>query len=224
MNLQRVAIFGGTFDPIHNGHLQAARGVQNLFAIDQMIFVPACMPPHKRNANITSAFHRFAMLALATQADPAFKISTVELDNPDRPYAIDTVSQVQAEFGPRWRVFFVMGADSWSELTTWHKWQRLLASCSSIVVTRPDHDLDNAEAARVARLCDVRGLSASEISAELDKDEKPRTFFTDTAMTNISATAIRMAVRAGDHEKLSAMVPQSVAAYIEKHRLYTRTG
>jgi len=224
MNLQRAAIFGGTFDPIHNGHLQAARRVQNLFAIDQMIFVPACMPPHKRNANITSAFHRFAMLGLATQADPAFKMSTIELDNPDRPYAVDTVSQVQEELGPQWLVFFVMGADSWSELTSWHEWQRLLAICNSIVVTRPDHDLGNAEAARVARICDVRGLSASEISAELDKDEKPRTFFTDAAMINISATAIRMAVRTGDHEKLSAMVPQSVAAYIEKHRLYTRTG
>ena len=224
MSLQRAAIFGGTFDPIHNGHLQAARRVQKLFAIDQLIFMPACVPPHKRNANIASAFHRFAMLALATEADAAFKISTVELDNPDRPYAVDTVSMVQAEFGVQWRVFFVMGADSWSELTTWHEWQRLLAMCDSIVVTRPGYDLDKAEAGRVAPTCDVRGLSSSEISAVLRNDKERRTFFTDAAMTDISATAIRTAVRRGDHEELIAMVPESVAAYIEKHGLYRRIG
>jgi len=224
MSLRRAAIFGGTFDPIHNGHLQVARRVQNLFAINQLVFIPACVPPHKRNASIASAFHRFAMLALATETDAAFKISTIELDNPDRPYAVETISKMQAEFGSQWRVFFIMGADSWSELTMWHEWQRLLAMCSPIVVTRPGHDVDKAEAAGASQICDVRGLNASEISAALDHNDEPRTFFTDAAMTDISATAIRTAARAGDHQTLRAMVPQSVADYIEKHRLYRKIG
>ena len=94
--------------------------------------------------------------------------------------------------------------------------------CDSIVVTRPGYDPGKAEAGRVAPTCDVRGLSSSEISAVLDNDKECRTFFTDAAMTDISATAIRTAVRRGDHEELIAMVPESVAAYIEKHGLYRK--
>ena len=80
MTVKRVAIYGGTFDPVHNGHVEAARAVLKLFELDELFFVPAWVPPHKRNANITSAFHRFGMLALATQADQRLLISTVELD------------------------------------------------------------------------------------------------------------------------------------------------
>jgi len=220
MSLQGAAIFGGTFDPVHNGHLEAARRVQHLFAIDEMIFVPACVPPHKRNLNITSAFHRFAMLALATESEAAFKISTVELDNPDRPYAVDTVGQLQAELGSNWRVFFVMGADSWCELNSWHQWERLLKMCSPIVVTRPGHDIEPNEAAGATQICDVRGLNHSQISAVLDKNDELQTFFTDAAMIDVSATSIRAAARAGWHEQLSATVPRQVADYIEKHGLY----
>src|SRR6478672_6032078 len=87
MALRRVAIYGGTFDPVHNGHLEVARRVLKLFELDEVIFVPACVPPHKRNTNITSAFHRFAMLALATEEDQQLRVSTVELDAPELPYA-----------------------------------------------------------------------------------------------------------------------------------------
>ena len=84
MDLRRAAIFGGTFDPVHNGHMEAARRVRHLFALEEVIFVPACAPPHKRNAGITSACQRFAMLALATEDDARLRLSTIELDAPDR--------------------------------------------------------------------------------------------------------------------------------------------
>src|SRR3954470_19728248 len=134
MARRRVGIYGGTFDPVHHGHLEVARRVLELFELDEVIFVPASVPPHKRNANITSAFHRFAMVALATEADQRLLISTVELDAPDRPYAVDTVARMQDE---NRRLFFIIGADSWSEITTWHDWQRLVSITDLIVVTRP---------------------------------------------------------------------------------------
>src|SRR5438270_12634047 len=137
MEFRRVAIFGGTFDPVHNGHIEAARKVCGLFALDEVIFVPACVPPHKRDAGISSAFHRFAMLALATQDDERFRISTVELDEPDRPYAVDTVSRLQDKLGSSHRLFFLIGADSWAEIETVREWQRLLRIGDLIVVTRP---------------------------------------------------------------------------------------
>src|SRR2546425_9991297 len=114
---RRAAIYGGTFDPVHNGHVEVARRVLKLFELDEVIFVPACVPPHKRNANITSAFHRFAMLALATEADQQLLVSTLELDAPERPYAVDTVARMKVEGE---RLFFLVGADSWAEITTWY--------------------------------------------------------------------------------------------------------
>src|SRR6266480_6524615 len=93
MALRRVAIYGGTFDPVHNGHIEVARRVLELFELDEVIFVPACVPPHKRNANITSVFYRFAMLALATEMDQRLLVSTIELDAPQQPYAVRQSSE-----------------------------------------------------------------------------------------------------------------------------------
>lgn len=218
MALQRAAIYGGTFDPVHKGHLEVARRVLKLFELDEVLFVPACVPPHK--SAISSAFHRFAMLALATEQEARFRISTVELDEPARPYAVDTVERMQAAMGAARRLFFMIGADSWSEITTWHEWPRLVTMCDLIVVTRPGYELDQEVPGEAARLVDVRGMSQREISARLDHDSGPGTFLTDAAMVDISATVIRAAARAGHHEGLREMVPTAVANYIEKYELY----
>lgn len=217
MAQRRAAIYGGTFDPVHNGHLQAARRVLDLFALDRVIFVPACVPPHKRNATITSAFHRFAMLALATQDDAGLRISTIELDAPERPYAVETLARVQDALGAAHQLFFMMGADSWLEITTWRDWQKLLTMSDQIVVTRPGYDLTAADP---GRLVDVRGLRQKEIAALMDNEKERRAFLTDAAMIDVSATAIRAAARAGDRERLREMVPPTVAGYVEKYGLY----
>ena len=218
IELPRVAIYGGTFDPVHKGHLEVARRVLELFELEEVLFVPACVPPHK--SVISSAFHRFAMLALATEQDARLRISTVELDEPQRPFAVDTVKRLQEEMGADRRLFFMIGADSWSEITSWHEWQRLLKMCDLIVVTRPGHELSPHIPGGAAEIVDVRGMSKREISDALVSDQGARTFLTDAAMIDISATAIRAAARAGEHEGLREMVPASVANYIEKYALY----
>src|SRR5436309_3368651 len=144
MALRRVAIYGGTFDPVHNGHIEVARRVLDLFRLDEVVFVPACVPPHKRNANITSVYHRFAMLALATEADQRLLVSTIELDAPEQPYAVETVERMRAALGPETELFFLMGADSWLETRSWHQWKRLLSLCNFIIVTRPGYEFDSA--------------------------------------------------------------------------------
>jgi nicotinate-nucleotide adenylyltransferase len=215
MTLKRVAIYGGTFDPVHNGHVEAARGVLKFFALDELCFVPAWVPPHKRNANITSAFHRFGMLALATQADQRLLISTVELDSPDRPYAVDTIARMVR---PEQRLFFLIGADSWNEITTWFEWQKLLTLCDLIVVTRPGYEV--AAGPVEAKVVDLRGkdaIDARRVSEELDV---PRVFVTDVVNVDLSATTVRSLARAGDVEGLKTMMPEAVADYIGKHRLY----
>ncbi len=220
MALRRAAIYGGTFDPVHKGHIEVARRVLELFELDEVLFVPACVPPHKRTAGISSAFHRFAMLALATQDDALLRISTIELDEPERPYAVDTVARMQRESGADSRLFFMIGADSWSEITTWHEWRRLLKMCDLIVVTRPGYELSGNIPPEAVEVVDVRGMSKQEIAELLSSDSGPRTFLTDAAMVDASATAIRAAARSREMGKLRAMLPAPVASYIEKYELY----
>jgi nicotinate-nucleotide adenylyltransferase len=217
MGAKRAAIYGGTFDPVHNGHLKVARGVQKLFGLDEVILMPAYVPPHKRGAGITSAFHRFAMLALATEHDEGVTISTAELDQPDRPYAVDTVAYMQETLGSDCRLFFVMGADSWSEITTWREWRRLLTMCDHLVVTRPGYELPTDDVR--GKVVDVRGKNNVAIQAIVEASQSPQVFVTDTVFEDVSATAIRAAAKNGQAE-LTNMVPREVAHYIEKYELY----
>jgi len=217
MGAKRAAIYGGTFDPVHNGHLKVARGVQKLFGLDEVILMPAYVPPHKRGAGITSAFHRFAMLALATEHDESLTISTAELDQPDRPYAVDTVAYMQETLGSDCRLFFVMGADSWSEITTWREWRRLLTMCDHLVVTRPGYELPTDDVR--GKVVDVRGKNNVAIQAIVEASQSPQVFVTDTVFEDVSATAIRAAAKNGQAE-LTTMVPREVAHYIEKYELY----
>src|SRR5688500_13763411 len=137
------------------------------------------------------------MLALATQDDARLVVSTFELDAPDRRYTIDTVAEFQRRLPGGTELFFIMGADSWSEITTWRDWERLLKVTNHIVVTRPGYEV----------------LPAPEGLAD-------RIFFTDAVMKDISATSIRRLASAGRHDELKDLVPQPVADYIKKYEIY----
>lgn len=221
MALRRVAIYGGTFDPVHNGHIEVARRVLKLFELDEVIFIPASVPPHKRNANITSAFHRFAMLALATEADPGLLISTIELDSPDEPYAVETVERIRVALGEQTELFFMMGADSWLEITSWHEWQRLLRLCQFIVVTRPGFELERVDYSDMPiQVVNVLGQDRRQWPDLKDQPKAPHVWLTDAASVDISATKIRAAARVSNLDGLQTMVPPVVASYIEKYNLY----
>lgn len=133
---RRIAFYGGSFDPVHNGHLKIGQTLAQLFRLDEFVYIPAFHAPHKKDKRPTSAFHRFAMLCLATKEDAQLKVSKMELELPERPFTIETLARLKAEF-PGDRLFFVMGADSWQEITTWREWEGVLTAVSIIVVTRP---------------------------------------------------------------------------------------
>jgi len=217
MAFRRVAIYGGTFDPVHLGHVEVARRVLKLFELDEVIFVPACVPPHKRNAHITSAFHRFAMIALATEQDQNLRVSTVELDAPQYPYAVETIERMK---NGSERLFFLIGADSWAEISTWHEWRKLLKMCDVIVVTRPGHEIGQNAASPFADLVDLRDADQAAVTELIQLERKPRVFITNVAMVDVSATEIRAAVRSNDLHKLKMMVSPAVASYIKKYNLY----
>jgi len=191
---KRIALYGGTFDPVHLGHLEIGRRVSQLFEIEKVLFIPAQMAPHKIGRPVTEPIHRYAMLALATQDDPRLAISTFELDAPDRRYTVDTVEHFQRTLGDDVELFFIMGADSWSEITTWREWERLLTLINYIVVTRPGYEPGTAHG--------------------------PNIFFTDVVMNDVSATSIRRLARAGRMEELAGLVPGPVLEYIKKYGIY----
>lgn len=220
---KRIAIYGGTFDPVHTGHLEIARRVTQLFAIDEFLFVPARVAPHKLDREVSPALHRHAMLALATRSDPRVCVSTVELEGPGRQYTVDTLSQFRSRFGESADLFFVMGADSWAEITTWREWRRLVTLANLIVVTRPGYEISSVQVGpeTAASVVDLRG--AGEIGGASEPGSQ-KVFVTDVVMLDVSATEIRRAAGADDGEKLNRLVPLEVAEYIRKYRLYRNTN
>jgi nicotinate-nucleotide adenylyltransferase len=221
----RIALYGGTFDPVHDGHVAVARELLKLFALDEVLFIPAHVAPHKRRSvPPASPLHRYAMLALATHSEARFRVSTVELDEPEKPYTVETISRLR-EAMPDARFLFVMGADSWAEITTWREWERLLSMIAHVVVTRPGYEIpaEHVTAEARARIVDLRrgSESRSRDARPIEVTGESKIFFTDAVKMEIASTDIRRALReAGDEPEGSIRVPQPVAEYIKKYRLY----
>src|SRR4030095_917991 len=167
----RIALYGGTFDPVHVGHLEVARRVCELFEIDRVLFVPAHVAPHKVGRPVTPALHRYAMLILATQNDEHLFVSTFELESTDGGFTVDTLTHFQREFGDSIDLFFIMGADSWAEISTWRDWQRLLSLASHIVVTRPGYEITSPSKELRDRLIDIRSGRQNEESGTRQLNE-----------------------------------------------------
>ena len=143
-----VALFGGTFDPIHSGHLSAACAAQQTFELDQILFVPAYVPPHKQGRPLTAFSHRYAMVALACASSPRFVPSLLEAasENSSEPnYSILTVRKLAAKLSPADRLFFLIGADAFLEIGHWHEPVALLESCDFIIVSRPGFPIAQIE-------------------------------------------------------------------------------
>lgn len=216
--MRRIGVYGGTFDPIHNGHLSVAAAILDAFGLERLLFVPAFVPPHKRGREISAAYHRYAMVALATENAPAMMASAIELEAPAKPYTIETLHRLQAEHSDA-RLFFIMGADSFADVTSWHEHERLLTEYDIIVAARPGYreglDLTAHLAPRLqVQVVDLRGghsPSDEQIAA-------PRIYLTDYVIADVAATEIRKAVSAS--RDIVRLVPQAVARYIEKYGLY----
>jgi nicotinate-nucleotide adenylyltransferase len=221
---KRIAIYGGTFDPVHFGHIEVAKRVLQLFEIDELLFVPAQVAPHKLKRPVTPAMHRYAMLVLATQNDPRLRISTFELEAPDRRYTVDTLTHFKSELGESADLFFVMGADSWSEITTWRQWERLMLIVNHIVVTRPGYDIkfDLVNSALRERIVDLRG--SKQIARAVNELAGEKIFITDAVMLENSATEIRRALLDDDWNQITRLVPPPVADYIRKYELYRESN
>ncbi|UCH32981.1 MAG: nicotinate-nucleotide adenylyltransferase [Armatimonadota bacterium] len=193
----RLGVMGGTFDPIHYGHLVAAEEARACFGLDVVTFVPCGQPPHKKDYAVTTPEHRYAMTVTATCTNPHFSTSRIELERDGPSYTIDTLHQLHGEH-PAAELFFITGADAVHELLTWRDPEQLVASCQLIAVTRPGYDLDGLERDLGDLARRVRAIEAPGV--------------------NISSTQIRERVARG--QSIKYLTPEPVEAYIAKHRLY----
>ena len=214
--MKRIAFYGGSFDPIHNGHLAIANELSKLFALDEFVFIPAFHAPHKRDKQVSSAFHRYSMIALATNDKSEIKVSTIELDAPERPFTIETQRRIKAQL-PEIQIFFVIGADSWAEIDTWRDWENVLTATNIIVVTRPDYEITFSHVTDKirARIVDLRG------KIKFTTTDEAKIYITDAVNLDISATEIRQNVG----EKIDGwqeFVPPEIVNYIEKYELYLK--
>jgi len=232
-----IGILGGSFDPIHRGHLALARAAADRFSLRQVLFVPASVPPHKQQEPLTPFIHRYAMVALATEEEKRFVPSLLESPVPEAPagrskradgpltvnYTIDTVRRVKQTLKKSDRLFFLIGIDAFREIASWHEATTLLAECAFIVASRPGYSLrDVAESL-------PEGLRPPA-SVTKPFHKQPATgdlvlpgvtlHLLEAVHQNVSATAVRAAAAQG--KPLSRWLDPLVAEYIRKTELYRK--
>jgi len=198
-----MGVFGGTFDPIHSGHLIIAEEARLKLGLTRIIFVPAGQPWLKTNREITRAVHRVEMVKRAIAGNAHFELSTIDVDRPGPSYSVDTVSIIKKQLGGRAKIFFLIGWDSLAEIPEWHKPARLIQLCKLVAVVRPGFsrpDLKSLESS-------APGIAHSVV-------------WLDISPIDINSSDIRDRVAQG--LSIHGMVPEAVASYIKEKKLYQR--
>lgn len=205
LRLKRIGVMGGTFDPIHYGHLVTAEEAREQFALDMVIFMPSGHPPHKEDRQNLDAESRYLMTVIATASHPAFRVSRMEIDRPGPSYTIDTVRELHRVYGKNTSVFFITGADAVLEILTWKEPENVLAECTLIAATRPGYDL--------SRLEEFLPGTAGDAAPG-----GPRVQVMEIPALAISSTDIRRRVSEG--RSIRYLVPEEVREFIEKNGFY----
>jgi len=213
----RIGIFGGTFNPIHYGHLRSAEEVREVQQLDLVLFVPSATPPHKSRVELAPAAQRYEMVRRAVAGHPGLRASRIEIDRPGRSYSVDTITALRRRH-PAARLTFILGLDAYREIATWKQYERLFALCDIIVTSRPPHtETDLLEPIPVvarSSFCYRRaGISLTHESGY-------RVIFQRISDLAISATRIRQLRRGG--RSIRYLVPDPVERYITRDQLYAQ--
>ncbi len=206
--LHMIGILGGTFDPIHYGHLRPAQEVMDALALDEVRFIPAAQPPH-RPLPVASAAQRLAMVRLGCEEFPGFTVDDRELARSGPSYTVDTLESLRAEVGQR-PLCLLLGTDAFSDIEHWHQWQQLPELAHLIIMQRPGSDMVTPPAWAQPRFC--------RDELELARASAGRILFQPVAPQNISGTRLRAQLARG--EPVPQWLPHSVAEFIHAHRLY----
>lgn len=193
----KVGIMGGTFDPVHNGHLIIAENIRNNYSLDKIIFIPSARPPHKNRKLISSPIHRYNMVNLSIASNDCFFSSTMEIDREGESFTIDTLKQLKSE-NKDYELYFIIGQDAMKQIHTWKDYEMLFDYANFIVVSRISYSPDEIKSANSEFLHNI--------------------YFADTPIIDISSTIIRQKVK--NNESITYMVDHLVEKYIYKEKLY----
>ena len=212
----KIGLFGGTFDPIHWGHLRSAEEVSETFALDRVYFIPAAVPPHKRGQTTTPARDRLQMVRLGVAKNPKFSVSTAELARAGISYSIDTIREFAASLAHGDSLYFIIGLDAFREIGTWKDFADIFPLCNFIVTSRPgSKEKDPLKGTDVA----VKKLFCYDFSRKNYRHESgTRIYFDELTDIAISASEIRDLVKQG--KSIRYLVPFGVEKYIRRHALY----
>lgn len=212
----RLGLFGGTFNPIHYGHLRSAEEILESLALDRLLFIPAAQPPHKASGGITPFSTRLEMTRLAVEGHPVFEVSDIEGQRPGRSYSIETIRQFRARYAAAAEIFFIVGLDAILEINTWKDYRQLFTLCHFVVLDRP-------------------GSAPKQLATVLQQEVHPQfsyqapqeaflhpsgyqVFFRRTTLLEISSTRIRQL--AGQGQSIRYLLPDAVRRYILLNKLY----
>jgi nicotinate-nucleotide adenylyltransferase len=222
MTSRRIGILGGTFDPVHCGHLDAGAAAQVALGLGEVLVLPSNDPPHRLQPE-ASAYHRFAMVALAIAGRPSWRALDLELREGARSYTSDTLERFHAEGFDATELFFIAGADAFVEIATWKNYPALLDLAHFAVVSRPGGPVAELPARLgTLRTAYAKASSFADASADKSVDEtgdRTMIFLIDAVTADVSSTAIRRCRAQG--ESIVGMVPPAVQQHIEQHALYT---
>lgn len=201
MNFKKYGIMGGTFDPIHFGHLVVANEVLAKYKLDRIIFVPTGNPPHKSITGLTYAYHRYMMVEFATMTNPKFYVSNIEVEREGVSYTVDTIRELKYKYNDI-ELYFITGTDAVLDLPTWKNTEEILKLCKFIAVDRPGYVIDNYKQ-KINKIMDEYGGSIETVKAPQLK---------------ISSTDIR--ARIDNNRPVKYLLPENVEQYIFKNELY----
>jgi len=222
---ERLGIFGGTFNPIHFGHLRAAVEVMENFSLDRIVFVPSAQPPHKNYTNIASAADRYEMTQLAIRSYSRFECSNIEIQRKGLSYTIDTIKEFQSSYSSNVQLFYLIGWDAFMAIHTWKSFERLFSEIPFIVMSRPDENHSMPYSIMVLRklvpyvqLAVSQGYCLLEADCRLVHKEKQTIYYSEVTALDISATQIRALI----HQQKSThfLLPDPVESYIRDRRIY----
>lgn len=216
-----TGLFGGTFNPIHCGHLRAAEEVLKYFPLDRILFIPSYIPPHKDQKEIVAAEHRLKMVEIACKDQPKFQVSDIETRNPGPSYSIITLRKLK-EIYPEDEFFFIVGSDAFLEIETWKDYEQLFKECSFIVVSRPGYGLQLVQKI-VEKINQPVVLVKEKMSGEMSETGKagllfPAIYLLEIDALSVSSSEIRKRLQSGS--SIAGLVPEEVEKYIIKYNLY----
>lgn len=219
---KRLGLFGGSFNPIHNGHLAIACDVRARMNLARILFIPTGDPPHKHNRSLAPAQVRCEMVRLAVANTPEFDVSTIEIDRTGKSYSIDTVREIRGQYGQSWEIFFIIGLDAFLDFPTWRNPEAILKICHVVVVPRPGQAFRTLANLSLCPNLDPESLTQLDTGAierlEIAAPDALGITCLSIAPCPISASEIRQRIRNG--LPLANMLPPSVESYILQHSLY----